>query len=242
MQTLAPETYARLAVRSRLRERLLSLPFDGFARVVAILLKRSGFVDIRLVGRRSYRGRNGHTAGVAAGFDLAAASPVPDMLAAGGDARPAIVALKQYPPGTRVWQKQVDQLRGTALRVGASEALLVTTSSFPPSVSEGQESIHNPAAVAVLRSRAVPQVRLIDGEALLTLLIRHRVGVTEGDAAKVAFYREPDDLPGDDEIDFLPDAPGEPEVDEWFFRRVAARAAGNGPRVGRGARAVANCR
>ena len=71
--------YESLLLRARLRRRLLSLPFDAFARVASDLLVRVGYRDVRSAGRRSYRGRNQHSGGVFAGFDLVAHLPEPQI-------------------------------------------------------------------------------------------------------------------------------------------------------------------
>ena len=68
-----------------------------------------------------------------------------------------------------VYQRSVDELRGTCLRAGAEEALLITTSAFSPVVLQNAETSAAPVA----------PVRLLAGEELLDLLILHRLGVWE---------------------------------------------------------------
>lgn len=226
--------YAEIALRSQLRQRLLSLPFDGFARVIARLLQKIGYERVRSAGRRSFRGRNQHTGGTFAGFDLVATLPIPDI--AGNPPHTVVIALKQYPAATRVWQKQVDGLRGAALRVGASEALLITTSSFSPSVIDAREGGGpvDPSATALIPARRanelVAPVRLVDGETLLSLLIANGVGVTAGsaaDPAEAALREGPD---SGMEITEIHDIGGEtPALDEGFFERVRGASEGNGP-------------
>lgn len=229
----ADPVYADIALRSQLRQQLLSLPFDGFARVVSRLLQKLGYERVRSAGRRSFRGRNQHTGGAFAGFDLAASMPAPDI---DGYAQPrtVVVALKQYPQATRVWQKQVDGLRGAALRVGAQEALLITTSSFSPSVIESQNAggPANTDAIALIPGRRagdlVAPVRLVDGETLLSLLIANRIGVTAQTATAQASAPMLEEQKYKIEIE---DIGGEAamHLDEGFFARVRAASRGNGP-------------
>ena len=69
-------------------------------------------------------------------------------------------------------QRSVDELRGACLRSGAAEALLVTTSGF-------SEVVRRSAAARDPAAAPVAPVHLIDGQELLGLLIRHRLGVRE---------------------------------------------------------------
>lgn len=85
--------------------------------------------------------------------------------------RKVIVQLKQYGPDLQVHQRCVDELRGTCLRVGASEAILITTSGFSHVVQE------QAAALAREKTPLAP-VHLVDGSALLRALVAHQVGVT----------------------------------------------------------------
>ncbi len=82
-----------------------------------------------------------------------------------------LVQVKQY--RTPVSRRFVDELRGAMLRTGAQQGLLLTTSSF-----------YGPAYTAVHEEGAegIAPVRLVDGEELLNLLIKHRLGVRESDS------------------------------------------------------------
>jgi hypothetical protein len=141
--------------RHALRARLLALDFPAFAHCVAQLLERIGYADVRPVSRRVTK------AGTRGGYDLTASVRV------GPHRRPVIVRLKQYDKEA-VSQRMVDELRGAALRSGASEAVLVTTSSLSPTIRRD-----------LVQSSPLVPVRLLDGETLLDLLLTHHVGVNE---------------------------------------------------------------
>jgi hypothetical protein len=146
------------ATRAALRRELLSLPFSDFAKgVVCPLLEKMGYQDVRPVAARRPKGIS-----KSSGYDLTA------FLPAGPYRRPVIIALKQFDTEP-VYQRMADELRGVCLRVGASDAVLVTTSTLATTVKRDQMQ-HAPLA----------PVRFLDGEALLDLLIEHRIGVKQG--------------------------------------------------------------
>jgi hypothetical protein len=149
-------------IADQLRRRLLALEYPAFARCVCSLLEGLGYEDARPAGRREWKGYNRPGGG---GYDLEAALP-------GGVASRRVVAqIKQF-DALAVHQRSVDELRGACLRAQAAEGLLVTTSAFSAVVRK--------QAAAPDHSRAlVAPVRLIDGQELLGLLIRHRLGVRE---------------------------------------------------------------
>ncbi len=149
MQTPIP-----LLPQSPFLTRLLELPYDASARLVARLLPALGYLDVRLSGRRDFKGHNGRDG--TSGFDLTASR----------HGRVVLVQLKQYEPTHKVFQRTLDELRGVALRTGAAEALLITTGTFSPSVDR----------IALERSPIAP-ISTLDGEELLALLLKHRVGV-----------------------------------------------------------------
>lgn len=157
------------SVRRDLRERLLSLNFHAFAQCMALVIETMGGEDVRLSGRQNWRGRNRH-----GGYDLEATLPT-----AFGKRR-AIIQVKQY-DALPVYQRTVDELRGTCLRIGASEAILITTGTFAASVDR---------SLIRLQETSVAPVRLIDGETLLDLMVAHRIGVwdepgsTAGESAR----------------------------------------------------------
>lgn len=148
-----------------LHARLLSLPFDGYLKVVALLLAHLGYRDIRLAGRTDWKGRN-----KGGGFDLVATVP------GGLSSRKIVVQAKQFDSHAKVFQRQADELRGAAIRSEASEALLIT--SGPLSKSIDLEALAFPLA----------PVRLIGGDQLLTLLIQKGIGVGPNGALNEAFF------------------------------------------------------
>jgi len=145
-------------LRRKLRQRLLALPYQGFLQVIMRLLTRQGYAIVRSAGRTHWKGRN-----QSGGWDAEAEFSAGDM----GTLR-AIMQAKQFATLT-VHQRQVDELRGSCLRAGAQQALLITLSAFSPAARRA----------AVAASQIAP-VRLIDGERLLDLLIEHGLGVAAG--------------------------------------------------------------
>lgn len=141
-----------------LYQRLLQLPFDAYARLIALLLGHLGYQQVALAGRTDWKGRN-HSGGV----DLTA------ILPGGLTPRRVVVQIKQFDSVSRVFQRHIDELCGVAIRSRASEAILITTGPVSSSVHFDQ-----------LASPLLP-IRLIDGAKLLALLEEHRVGVTPED-------------------------------------------------------------
>lgn len=158
-------------VREDLRRELLALNYHAFAQSVALLLERIGYSEVRLAGRTNWRGANGK--GSPGGYDLSAVLPAGPLLTA---SRRVIVQAKQF-DSEPIFQKAVDQLRGVCLRVGAAEALIVTTGQIAPSVRHVSRRFAEPQ---------VAPVRLVDGDRLLDLLIAHRIGVwSENDTTRL---------------------------------------------------------
>ncbi len=148
-------------IRDRLRRRLLALNYRAFAHCLCLLLHRLGYEDVHVAGRTRWKGRNRE-----GGYDIEASLP------AGVGRRRIIVQVKQF-DALPVFQRAVDELRGTCLRAGAAEALLITTSTFSPVV------LRNAELQAGTAGAQVAPVRLLDGNELLDLLVLHRVGVWE---------------------------------------------------------------
>ena len=145
-----------------MRRRLLALDYPAFARCVCVLLEALGYEEARPAGRQEWKGYNRPGGG---GYDLEA------VLSGGLVPRPVVAQIKQF-DGLRVHQRSVDELRGACLRAGAAEALLITTSAF-------SDVVRRRAASPDPSQALVAPVRLIDGQELLGLLIRHRLGVVE---------------------------------------------------------------
>lgn len=156
---------ARGSLHRALHARLLSLPFDGYLKVVVLLLAHLGYRDVRLAGRTDWKGRN-----KGGGFDLVATVP------GGLSSRKIVVQAKQFDVYSRVFQRQADELRGVAIRSEASEALLIT--SGPLSKSIDLDALAFPLA----------PVRLIGGDQLLTLLIQNGIGIDPNGALDEAFF------------------------------------------------------
>jgi restriction endonuclease Mrr len=77
-----------------------------------------------------------------------------------------LVQAKQY--GIPVQAKYVDELRGTIARLGGGQGIIVSTAEF------------SPVALASAKASTILPVRLVGGELLARLLIRHRIGVRPG--------------------------------------------------------------
>ncbi|WP_309719803.1 restriction endonuclease [Armatimonas sp.] len=151
---------------NKLRQRLLELPFDAYLKIIALLLAKLGYQDVRLAGRTDWKGRNR-----GGGYDLLATVP------GGFSPRRVIIQAKQFDEGSRVFQRQADELRGAAIRVGAAEALLIT--SGPLSASIDQEGLALPLA----------PVRIIGGDHLVELLSTHQIGVTPRGTLDEDFFK-----------------------------------------------------
>jgi len=146
---------------SRVREELLALPYSAFLLVIAQLLKRQGYRQIRLLGRKGFVGRNR-----SGGWDLEATAPGQQAVTAGQAGSRCIIQVKQFDE-LAVQQRTVDELRGCILRAGAGMGLLITTSRFSPVAQEAAQA-----------SSLAPVV-LLDGDELLNLLIRQRLGLRQ---------------------------------------------------------------
>lgn len=146
---------------------LLDLDFPAFALCLCRLLRALGYQDVHLAGRREWKGYNKPGGG---GYDLEATLPG-SLLPGSSSPRRMIVQIKQF-DGLHVHQRSVDELRGTCLRVGAAEALLITTSAFSKVVRAG---VTAPGSAG----SSLAPVRLMDGEELIALLIQHRLGIRE---------------------------------------------------------------
>ena len=184
-----------------LRRRLLDLDYPAFARCACRLLDALGYEDARPAGRREWKGYNRPGGG---GYDLEALLP-------GGLAPRRVVAqIKQF-DALAVHQRSVDELRGACLRAGAAEALLVTTSAFSDVVRRHAASPDRADALGV-------PVHLIDGQELLGLLIRHRLGVRESDEGQSG------DGQSGDVREWERGGTRRLALDEAFFESLAGRA------------------
>ena len=157
-------------LRAQLLDRLVTLPFAALMGCVRDLLAAEGYTNVRLSGRVGYRGRNKE-----GGYDLEAFLPSPldtDAQTGGGVLRRRVlVQVKQFEPGTRVYQRTLDALRGACLRTGAIESVLITTSDFSSVVRNAEANLRRHGG------DAVAPVHLLNGSALVDRLIRHEIGV-----------------------------------------------------------------
>jgi restriction endonuclease Mrr len=148
-----------LSLSDQLQRQLVDVNFSLFASVCRDMLAALGYENIQTAGRLRFKGKNRD-----GGYDLEATLPSPT------GRRKVIIQLKQYEPDRFVYQRYVNELIGVALRVGASEAVIVTTGKLSHVLEESRHSL----------SRFLIPVRLIDGDELLRLLIEHEIGVKDG--------------------------------------------------------------
>ena len=144
--------------------RLLALPFPAFAQAVAGLLKSLGYTDVQTMKAMHGKGKGRNQHG---GYDLR--MYLPTRLTRGL----VIAQVKQYREA--VPRSFVDELRGTMLRLGASQGLLVTTSTFSASAIEAAQAAQYAAPV-----------RLMDGQELARLIRQHPQGVSSPAAPHTA--------------------------------------------------------
>jgi hypothetical protein len=147
---------------------LLRLPFPLFVQTIASLLPQLGFTNVEVV-KPMYgqgKGRNRH-----GGMDIQAVVP--------STGETVIIQAKQYRlPVPRCF---VDELRGTMLRVGAGQGVLVTTSTFSPSAIE-----------AVQAGQYAAPIRLVDGSELLRLFqTQKQVSQSSGSSSSSVFQPSP---------------------------------------------------
>ena len=155
-------------LRKELRRTLLALPYRAFLQIVLHLLQTQGYSSVRPAGRSLWKGHNR-----AGGWDAEAEVSGNPF----GTLR-CLVQAKQF-DALPVQQRSVDELRGTCLRAGAQQGLLLTLSTFSPVAQKAAEA-----------QTSLP-VRLVDGDALLTLLLDTHIGVVRNSAGRWhlnAFY------------------------------------------------------
>ena len=141
-------------LQQQLQEELQSLSFHAFEHCIEKLLTAMGYRSVDLLSRTHLRQFTRH-----GGLDMQAHSRL------GVTDTSVILQLKQY---TRpVSRRFVDELRGTMLRLGAGQGLIITTSTFS-----------KVARRVAAENRLVP-VRLIDGEELIELLCQHAIGTAK---------------------------------------------------------------
>ncbi len=161
---------------------LQRLSVRSYERLIAHLLRASGYEDVKIlrdhrVKRRSHKGRTKH-----GGVDITA------KIKAEFGVTTVLVQVKQYK--RPVSRRFVDELRGALLRTQARQGLLITTSHFAPG-----------ARKAALEDHIGP-VHLIDGTHLRDLLINYRLGVKRdkrgGWRLHPRFFRRLDKMPDEE--------------------------------------------
>jgi membrane-bound metal-dependent hydrolase YbcI (DUF457 family) len=133
---------------------LHSLSFHAFAELVCDLLRRMGYTDVALLGRTTLRQRTRY-----GGRDIMASART------GVTGARVTIQLKLYE--RPVSRRFVDEMAGVMLRIGSTQGILITTSTFA-----------KPAVQAAGRNR-LTAVRLVDGPALVSLLARHQLGIKQ---------------------------------------------------------------
>lgn len=138
-------------LENQLLERLLALPFHAFAGCLCDLLSAMGYERVTLLGRTQTRQFTRH-----GGRDMEAYTHT------GVTCARLVLQAKQY--RRPVSRRFIDELRGTVLRLGARQGLLITTSTFSAVARKAAET-------------SVAPVQLLDGETLVRLMIKYRIGV-----------------------------------------------------------------
>lgn len=138
-------------LENQLLERLLALPFHAFAGCLYDLLSAMGYEYVTLLGRTQTRQFTRH-----GGCDMEAYTHT------GVTRARLVLQAKQY--RRPVSRRFIDELRGTVLRLGARQGLLITTSTFSSVARKAAET-------------SVAPVQLLDGETLVRLMMEYRIGV-----------------------------------------------------------------
>lgn len=133
----------------------MALNFHAFLQAIRQLLTKMGYEEVTLTSRTGFVGKHGD-----GGVDIRAYKWVP------GGRRLVVIQVKQYLKNLPIYRCCIDQLRGVVLRENAAEGMIITTSSFSPSITE-----------ADFASATIAPVRLIDGIELCELMALYKVGV-----------------------------------------------------------------
>src|SRR2546430_1983406 len=110
--------------QDELIDQLLRLTYHAYLQVVALLLEKMGYEQVRLADRTDFMGRNAD-----GGVDLRAYRSNYE------GRRLVIFQVKQYTPERLVYRNTLDQVRGVALRERAAEGVIITTSDFTSAIS-----------------------------------------------------------------------------------------------------------
>jgi len=139
-------------VETALRQEISSLPVPALIRLAADLLQTLGYHRVSILDRHFLRGRRSQ-----AGAEITAKT--------GTRLTPVKIIAQVKPVKYTIQRNNVDELAGVSLRHGARYGFLITTST----ISRAARSVAE-------ESCAVP-LCLIDGQELVRMLIRHRLGV-----------------------------------------------------------------
>lgn len=150
-----------ISTATLMRERVMALPFPGYCQLVRRLLYHSGYSSIQTVGTGAKRKTIGK-----GGLDLLAFSHT--------DLTTTLTAIQIKRHKASVPRRFIDELRGTMVRLGVEQGLLIVTSRFSVVAKRAAEE-----------SPSLP-VQLVDGEELISRLIARRIGLKQarGDGNK----------------------------------------------------------
>ena len=121
---------------------------DGFERLVVKLLEKMGYGDGRAVGQSGDGGIDGILTQDTLGLEK------------------VYIQAKKW-GDAQVGSPVVNQFSGALLTQGASKGVLITTSTFSGAARQSAQKVH----------QGIHSIRLIDGQELAALMIRHGVGV-----------------------------------------------------------------
>lgn len=149
--------------RTELLAVLRALPADGFERVCQRLLRESGFQQVVVTGRSGDGGIDGH--------GVLEVNPLVTFK--------VLFQCKRYNDNNAVTPSQVRDFRG-AMQGRADKGLILTTSTFTA------------AARGEATRDGVPPIELVDGEKLVAMFVRAKLGVRAVEAYELddRFFEE----------------------------------------------------
>jgi len=151
------------SISLELVSRLMRLDSAAFGRAVCRLLTAMGYERPRTLAHAGLGGRNKD-----GGADIEAYANT------GVTVIKVLIQAKQY--AGPVPARYVDTLRGALARSGGVAGLIISTGGF------------SAVAVEAAETPGLPPVRLVDGGALVRLMIRHGLGVRPGLVVDEAYF------------------------------------------------------
>ncbi len=139
-------------LEAAMKSQLNDLSVSAILRLIADLLETLGYHKVSLLDRRHLRGRRSQS-----GAEITAKT--------GTICTPIKLIAQVKKTRITVQRQAIDELAGVALRHQAHYGFLFVTSQFSPTAKKIAEA-----------SEVLP-LRLIDGDELVRMLIRHRLGV-----------------------------------------------------------------